>query len=437
MYRFCAVVIATLMLTNHSRAGLYYSGETFAELPSQWRGFLLDQRTLRNLAVKPAPGFPASPSRVRYQMDAERLAKRSSSGKLTADESADLGALYVRLGDVVKALDVLRTAQREHPEHFRLTANLGTAWQLHGDLPQAASALQQAVRLAPGKYLRAEELHLKLVRIRGRQPADASEIDDLFGVRYVGASGKYEPGQLGAEQRKKLPLEAVALTQELALTLPGDGRLLWQLAELAAAHGDIVSAAAMMDGCVTEFGLRAADLRAHRQALRSAADEIAASGLGGVKAAHADGHISRLKTRSARPLMQQLDAAVLPAIDPKGINAIPWSVVTETVIDRDYRPSFGKYLKELDGKRVELTGYMQPLGDELEVGAFLLIEYPVGCWYCEMPGISNIVLVEQPAGKARHLTRGSVRITGKLRLNSSDPENFLYCIGEAKVVDAE
>jgi hypothetical protein len=124
-------------------------------------------------------------------------------------------------------------------------------------------------------------------------------------------------------------------------------------------------------------------------------------------------------------------------VDPKGVNAIPWSVVSDTVIDRDYRPTFGAYLKELDGKRVELTGYMQPLGEELEVAAFLLIEYPVGCWYCEMPGLTNIVLVEQPPGKTRHLTRGAVRVTGQLRLNATDPENFLYTIRDAKVVEAD
>ena len=28
-------------------AGLYYSGENYASLPSQWRGYLLDQRALR------------------------------------------------------------------------------------------------------------------------------------------------------------------------------------------------------------------------------------------------------------------------------------------------------------------------------------------------------------------------------------------------------
>jgi hypothetical protein len=437
MFRRLAVLAVTLFLGSSARAGVYYSGETFAELPSQWRGFLLDQRTLRTLAVKPSPGVSASGPRARYQADADRLRKLAATRKLTADEAADLGALYIRLGDVAKSLAVLQPAQREHTEHFHLASNLGTAWQLHGDLEQAAALLRQAVRLAPGRFQRGEELHLKLVQMRVRQSADVQQLDDLFGVHYVGPSGKYEPGLLAPEQRKKLPLEAVALAQGLALALPADGRLLWQLAELAAACGDVPTAAAMMDGCVTEFGMRSPELRAHRQAMRAAADELGRAGVTGVKAAHEGGHASSLKTRSSRPFVHRLDAAALPPVDPKGVNAIPWSVVTETILDREYRPTFGKYLQELDGKRVELTGYMQPLGDDLDVAAFLLIEYPVGCWYCEMPGIANIVLVEQPAGKTHHLTRGAVRVTGRLSLNRGDPENFLYTVRDAKVVDGE
>jgi hypothetical protein len=437
MYRSTAALMLLLVPALTARAGLYYSGETISELPSQWRGFLLDQRLLRNVAARPAPKQPASPYRTRYLSEADRLAKLATTRKLTADESADLGALYVRLGETVKALDVLRPAQKEHPEHFRLVANLGTAWQLHGDLEQAAAALRIAVRLAPGKFLKEEELQLRLVRLRGRESADSQTLDDVFGVQFVGTSGKYEPGHLAADQRKKLPLEAVAHVQALALTLPADGRLLWQLAELAAVHGDVTTAAAIMDGCVTEFGMRDAELRSHRQAMRSAADDLARSGVDGLKTAHSKGHTSRLKTRSSRPLARHFELASLPAIDPKGVNTIPWSVITDTVIDRDFRPSFGKYLKELDGKQVELTGYMQPLGDELEVAAFLMIEYPVGCWYCEMPGVASIVLIEQPSGKTRHVTRGAVRVRGKLQLNSTDPENFLYTIRDTKVTDAE
>src|SRR5215813_4301847 len=90
-----AVLLVLLGVNPSGYAGLYYSGEQLAELPSQWRGFLLDQRILRNVAVQPGPGAPASPARVRYQEAAAKLEKLSGTRKLTADELADLGALYV------------------------------------------------------------------------------------------------------------------------------------------------------------------------------------------------------------------------------------------------------------------------------------------------------------------------------------------------------
>jgi hypothetical protein len=303
---------------------------------------------------------------------------------------------------------------------------------MHGDLEQAATALQQSIRLAPGKCQRAEELQLRLVRQRQREAKDAAGLDDLFGVRYVGDSGKYEAGQLTASERKKLPSDAVALAQQLALWLPADGRLLWQLGELAGAHGDVRTAANILEGCVGEFGLRDPELRQHRQATRALADELAKRAKPGDKAAH-ELHAGAFKPRSSRPLANQLDQSALPAIDATGINALPWSVVAATTIDRRYHPTFPKYLHELNGKQVTLTGFLQPLGDDPEAGAFMLIENPVGCWYCEMPDMTGIVFVELPAGQTRRATRDPVKVTGKLTLNDSDPENFLYTIGGVKI----
>jgi hypothetical protein len=435
--RVCAaVLLGILTLTPAAHAGLYYSGESIAELPSQWRGFLLDQRLLRNLAVKPAGSAKPSPGRTHYEGEAAKLDKLARQRQLTADETADLGAIYIRLGEVARAIEVLRPAQRDNPQHFRLAANLGTAWQLHGDLEQAAACLRVAVRLASGKYQKAEELHLKLVRLRLKEDKDARDLDDLFGVKYVGASGKYEPGKLAADQRKALPSDAAALVQQLALWLPADGRLLWQLAELAAVHGDVTTAAAILDGCVTEFNMRGDELRAHRQAMRTESDARAARADKANPAEH-EGSAGPLKPKSSRPLITKLDQAPLPGIDPKGVNAMPWSVVTETTLDRHFKPTFTKYLKELDGKQVQLTGYMQPLGDDVECTAFMLIEYPVGCWYCEQPDMVGIVFVELPTDKSHSATRGQIRVTGKLVLNATDPENFLYTLRDAKVEEIE
>jgi hypothetical protein len=439
IFRKVLALLTVLVLSPALRAGLYYSGEQIAELPSQWRGFLLDQRALRNLAIQSNAATSQNPLRIRYEEALRKLEQASHQRKLSADELADLGALYLRLGVPAKAVELLRTAQHDHPNHFRIAANLGTAWQLQGDLSQAATSLQQAVRLAPGKLQKVEEYQLRLVQLRQREPRAAQEMDDLFGVRFVGETGKYEPGKLAAAERKKLPSDAAAVAQQLALWLPADGRLLWLLAELANAHGDIRTAAAIMDGCVTEFGLHAPELRRHRQLLRDAAEELAKNTQAAgdtTQAAHA-GHAGVFRPRSKRPLLSKLDADKLPPVSLTGINAVPWAVLAETTVDRRFKPTFPKYLQELDGKQVSLTGFMQPLGEELELGSFMLIEYPVGCWYCEMPEITGIVLVDLSSGKTTTFTRSQVKITGKLSLNARDPENFLYTIKDAKVSGAD
>ena len=91
------------------------------------------------------------------------------------------------------------------------------------DLEQAAQCLQLAVKLAPGKLQKAEEYHLKLVRLRQKNKK-ADVLDDLFGVRYVDDKGGYTPGKLAAAEKKKLPAAAVPIVQQLGLWLPGDGR---------------------------------------------------------------------------------------------------------------------------------------------------------------------------------------------------------------------
>ncbi len=419
------------LLAPDARAGLYYSGEPTAELPSQWRGYLLDQRMLRNVAIKPAIGKSANPARQHYLEAAGKLEAKAKSQPLTAEEWADLGAIYVRLGDPTRAVEILRKALRDHPRDFKILANLGTAWQLAGDLRQAEANLEQAVRLAPGKYQRAEEYHLKLVRYR-QQHRGTTGLDDLFGVRYVGDEGTYEPGKLARAEKIKLPFHAVAVAQQLGLWLPADAPLLWQLAELANAYGGVRAAAGMMDGCVTQFGLQDPELRAHRRILREAAPATAAAG----KAEH-EGHVDRLPARSKRPLLTRLDQTPLPAIDPKGVNALPWAVLADTTLDRKFHPTFPDYLKELSGKRVTVIGFMQPLAEETELASFLVIENPVGCWYCEMPEITGMIFVELPEGQTAAYTRGQVRVTGRLSLNATDPEQFLFTLRDAKVADLD
>lgn len=425
MLRFAFVLCLILAPVSVVQAGLHYSGEQWADLPAQWRGFLLDHRALRTMAVPLGPTMPGSPLRETYQAERERLEKLSRP--LTADESADLGALLIRFGENERAMTLLRNATRTFPDHFRCYANLGTASQLAGDLAQAMTALEVAVRLAPAKWKRVEELHLRLVRKRRGEDRTATNLDDLFGVTFTGTMKPPEG----------LPSDAISMTQMLALWLPADGRLLWQLAELAHSNGDVAIAAAMLDGCVSEFGLGDPVLRQRRIAYRAEADKLAKdppTGRSDQQSAHSGhGTGGPIRFKSQRPLIRQASHATLPDVKPNGVNTLPWPILAETALDKPFRVTFHDYLKQLDGKRVTLMGFLQPTGDSIDQAAVLLIEYPVGCWFCEVPEPTGIVLVEPPDDKTIRLTRDAVRVEGVLKLNSKDPEEFLYRIVEAKV----
>jgi hypothetical protein len=251
-------------------------------------------------------------------------------------------------------------------------------------------------------------------------------------VAFVGASGKPEAGTIDPAARKKLPADDVAIVQQLALWLPGDGRLLWLLGELANAHGDVRTAAAILEGVVTEFALTAPEARERRKLYRSAADEIAK--LADSEHAKFRGDV---EFKSARPVSRTLDAANLPAIRPDGVNSLPWAVLAETVVDKPFRPRFHKHLAQLDGKKVSLTGFMQPINMDVTVSGFMMIEYPIGCWFCETPEPAGIVYVDIAGGKSVPVKRGRVKVEGTLKLNTNDPEDFLYTVTDASVRDPD
>jgi hypothetical protein len=428
--RFHAALFAVLLLfASTAHAGLYYSGESFAELPSQWRGFLLDQRALRMIAAVPGPMTEASPLRLKYQEEAKKLEAKRANESLTALESADLGALYVRLGDAARAVEILRGAQREHPNHFYIHANLGSAWQAQGEYSQAVAALEQSAKLAPGKLAQVEEYHLKLARSRLKHKD--RRLDDLFGVRF-GSGERYEPGKMDDAERKKLPAKALAILQQLALWFPSDGPVLWQLAELANAEGDVRPAANLMEGCITQFGMNNPELRRHRDILKEAAEKLPKVKIGDMTG-HAEEHPSKIAFRSRRPLLSRFLALPLPPISDTGVNHVPWDVFAETQVEGSFKPRFSQYLQDLDKKQVALSGFMYPLRDDLELSGFMFLESPVGCWYCEMPDTASIVYVELEKGTTTQFQRTFMRVVGTLMLNRTDPEDFFYTLKKARV----
>jgi len=415
-----AVLLLSFALAAPASAALSESGETFAALPARWTGFLTEHRLLRLIAVANTAEGSSGLLREQYLDSVARSLEARTKAPLDARRTADLGGLHIRLGDYPKAIEVLKAGLKVYNEDAKIFGNLAIAWHLSGDLDQAERVQEQVVRLCEKADRPTEELYLTLLRLRKSEARGETSPDRLFGIDWT--------RPVAPEMLRKLPPDAVGQVQRLALWLPADGRLLWLLGELSAAYGDVRTAAAIVDGCVSEFGMGGKVLRQRRQELRKAADAISA-----LPDKDHDRYRGTIAFASSRPLLRTLDPTKLPQIRDTGRNPLPWPVVNETLLEKPFRPKFHDHLKKLDGKTVSLTGFLHPLSEEQEASGFLLLEYPVGCWFCEVPEPSSVIYVELAGGRSILLPRGLMQIEGTLKLNPRDPEDFLYSVTGATI----
>jgi hypothetical protein len=396
-------------------AGLHISLEPPAELPAEWTGTLVEIRKLRMLAIPRGDSSTAATALHNSYVDA--LLKLESKTDRNATDEADRGGILIRLGEIEKAIGVLKAARAQHPRHFAIAANLATAWHRNGDLERADDALADAVALAPPRWKPFEEAHHRLIRLRrAERPNADSGPDRLWPFDFERAS---DP----------IPHDALATVQTLLVWCPDDVRLLWQLGEWAYAAGNIRVAANILDGCVSDYGAKSTRLRDRRQRFRSEADARESRG------EHT--RTSKLKFTSKRPIARVFDLNALPTINTDGVTPLPWNALAETVIERPFKVKTLDFIVQLEGKPVTLVGHMRPLeaGTMGDVSAFLLTEYAVGCWFCESPEPTAMIAVE--LNKPFESTRGSIRVQGTLIVNRSDPETYLLRLKGASVAAAD
>lgn len=153
-------------------------------------------------------------------------------------------------------------------------------------------------------------------------------------------------------------------------------------------------------------------------------------------------HERHLWTSPASPA-----AAAIPrkAVDPNvplpvdglGRALLDWDVLAATRLERGEPPAFAANLARVDGQHATLVGYMCPLDEVGEMNLFLLLETPVGCFYCQPPTPTGIVLVQLAGGDRTPLRYEPVKITGVFRINRDNPEDFLFSLSEASLSPAD
>ena len=96
-------------------------------------------------------------------------------------------------------------------------------------------------------------------------------------------------------------------------------------------------------------------------------------------------------------------------------------------------PVFSDPVKALEGKEIEIKGYIIPVEGYKSHKEFIFSAFPYNmCFFCGGAGPETVMEVE--AAEPVEYTAEQVVLTGKLHLNSEDINRLMYLITDARLV---
>lgn len=119
-----------------------------------------------------------------------------------------------------------------------------------------------------------------------------------------------------------------------------------------------------------------------------------------------------------------------------------WTTLARVTFTKEYddllglkvdKPVFAKAVKELDGKKISLRGYVIPTDGYKSHKEFVFSAYPYSsCFFCGGAGPETVVEVFAKA--PIEYSAEAVTISGILKLNSTDPNALMYRLENATLV---
>ena len=302
MSRFGVVVVFLVVVAN-ANAGIYSVAEPTPfrveanqglELPyvPQFKSFLDDRLNAVN---------PTLPDTLDGKATFRGAAKLRIEQRGKNPDQVALAVDYIRIGKAADAVNLLEGRTRDRVPDYVALVTLAHAHAARGEwsdairvhglatfdaepparLPGAnADQTRWLVKLERDYY--AHWLRLRHQETLLREPPEVQNVYTLFpaksdapSLKFVNEAGQYEPGQLAAAEKAKLPPDALTIVQQLLLWSPDDTRMLWLLAEIYAANGQLREADQIFDQCTWGRGYTNRKiLMAHRTTTREAVAKL-------------------------------------------------------------------------------------------------------------------------------------------------------------------
>jgi hypothetical protein len=120
--------------------------------------------------------------------------------------------------------------------------------------------------------------------------------------------------------------------------------------------------------------------------------------------------------------------------------AAGWPTLARVTFKKEYdellglkvdKPVFSKSVKDLDGKKITLRGYVIPTEGYKSHKEFVFSAYPYSqCFFCGGAGPETVI--EVFANEPIEYSAEAVKVTGSLRLNQDDPNALMYRLEDAE-----
>jgi hypothetical protein len=91
-------------------------------------------------------------------------------------------------------------------------------------------------------------------------------------------------------------------------------------------------------------------------------------------------------------------------------------------------PHIPDEVKALDGKYIELTGFMMPINETENITKFIVVNALWGCCFGQAPAVNHVIIVTMEPGKAIDFYPDPITVTGRFSVGETREEGYLVSI---------
>jgi len=145
--------------------------------------------------------------------------------------------------------------------------------------------------------------------------------------------------------------------------------------------------------------------------------------------------------RPALPPVNRIKSGISPSVAAEPVK-LSWEVLRDVTFKKKWYaeesvymlyPTFGQGIQKLNGKTVDLTGYVLPV--DLESNIYVLSAFPYSaCFFCGGAGPESVVSLKFKKSDKKFKTDERRTFRGTLKLNADNIYELNYILADAEMI---